>query len=555
MQKFSELWQNMSKRSKRIVAAVSVFTLIAVLAAVFFLMQGRESAYQTLFTGLSQDEAQQVVGLLQNDNVDFHYEPADGSVKVPEEQADSLRASLLSQGYPKSGFTYGMYLNNSGLMTTESDKQQYTLYDLQDRLGATVRLFDGVRDAKVTIAEGSKQTYVIETDVSRDASASVVVTMQDGRTLDKKNAAAIKNLIARSVKGMNFTNVSVFDAASMQEISSESEEVAESGSGLAALTTQVENNIAANIRKVVGKIYGMENVEVSVKGTLDMTRLIQESTTYNVPEKINEEDKTGLLQHEERAGESAVGSGENAAGVVGADANADTPRYTTEDGSEVTQNGYSNSSLSRDWLYNVIKEQRELSPGVLQDTSVAVVVTTNDNSIVENELINLVADAAGIARTEAQDKITVLRAPRMDSMEETAENEEAEQETEPMRESLPLWALIGAGASLFILVLLLLLLLRRRRRRKKEELELVEEENLESGQTLSMDGAVAGFEEPAAEEDISLDMPELEQSQSHIERSMKLKKNIGEFVDQNPQVVAKLIQALIREEGELDGGK
>lgn len=554
MQRFNELWENMSARSKKVLAVVSAVTLIAVLAAVFFLARGRQTTYQTLFTGLSQDEAQQVVGLLQDDGVDYTYDGTGGTVRVPAERVDSLRASLLSKGYPKSGFTYDMYLKNSGLMTTESDKQQYTLYDLQDRLGATIRLFDGVQDAKVTVAEGTKQTYVIETEAAREASASVLVTMKPGASLSRENAAAIKNLVARSVRGMNFTNVSVFDASSMKEISGESDSDSDGGLSLASLTTQVENNIASNIRRVVAKIYGMENVEVSVKGTLDMSRLIQESTTYNVPEKNGDDDKSGLLYHEELTGESAVGSGENAAGVVGADANADTPRYTANDGSTVTSDSYSNSSASRDWYYNIIKEQRELPPGMLQDTTVAVVVKTNDNTIAEAELINLVADAAGIGREDAREKITVLRAPLDNNAEASGQADMGEASAQALPE-FPLWALIGAAVSILLLLLILILLLRRRSRRRKAA--AFDDTELESSETLSMVSPVDGIGEPLPddEEEESLDMPELAQSQEHIERGLKLKKNIGEFVDQNPQVVAKLIQALIREEGELNGGK
>ena len=126
---------------------------------------------------------------------------------------DKTRAELLSKGYPKSGFTYDMYRNNAGIMSTEKDKEKYTLYELQDRLGAQIGLFEGVRDAKVTIAEGGTQKYALDDTQQTDASASVVVTMDPGQDLTDTKAAAIKNLIARAVKGMNFTNVSVFDAA------------------------------------------------------------------------------------------------------------------------------------------------------------------------------------------------------------------------------------------------------------------------------------------------------------------------------------------------------
>ena len=47
-------------------------------------------------------------------------------------------------------------------MSTEKDKEKYTLYELQDRLGAQIGLFEGVRDAKVTIAEGGTQKYALD---------------------------------------------------------------------------------------------------------------------------------------------------------------------------------------------------------------------------------------------------------------------------------------------------------------------------------------------------------------------------------------------------------
>ena len=153
-------------------------------------------------------------------------------------------------------------------------------------MGATIRLFDGVRDAKVTIAEGTEQNYAIESDNPIQASASVVVTMEDGQTLSEKNAEAIKNLVARSVKGMNFTKVSVFDAGTMEEVAADAEDGASgSGTSMANLTATVENNIATNIKRVLGKIYGGENLAVSVKGTLNMAKLVQENTQYSVPEK------------------------------------------------------------------------------------------------------------------------------------------------------------------------------------------------------------------------------------------------------------------------------
>ena len=548
MQKLKEMWQNLSAKSKKLLGIIAGITVVVIAVAVFLLARGQKTEYQTLFSSLSQGEAQQIVSLLQEQNVPYLYDGKSGALKVPSESVDTLRAQLLSKGYPKSGFAYDMYIGNSGLMTTESDKKQYTLYDLQDRLGATIRLFDGVRDAKVTIAEGSDQTYAIEDENPVQASASVVVTMEEGQSLSEKNAEAIKNLIARSVKGMNFTNVSVFDAGTMEEVAADAGDSATgSGTSMANLTTTVENNIANNIKRVLGKIYGGENLAVSVKGTLNMAKLIQENTQYTVPEKTEATDKRGLLSNEEVAGENAGNSGENAAGVAGADANADTPRYTTQNGTATTTDNYSNSSATREWLYNVLKEQKEIAPGVLEDASVAIVINTDDNSIPESDLINLVADAAGIKRDEAADKITILRSLNKTAVQQTTEEKKPAEEPKTLLNQFPLWALIGAAVSAFLLILILLILILRGRKKKK--LKKLAQEEMENAAALSIEQPT---DEITPVEEVDEDELTAEGKMAH---GMKLKKSIGEFTDQNPQVVAKLIQSWMREEEQNLGRK
>ena len=548
MQKLKEMWQNLSAKSKKLLGIIAGITVVVIAVAVFLLARGQKTEYQTLFSSLSQGEAQQIVSLLQEQNVPYLYDGKSGALKVPSESVDTLRAQLLSKGYPKSGFAYDMYIGNSGLMTTESDKKQYTLYDLPDRLGATIRLFDGVRDAKVTIAEGSDQTYAIEDENPVQASASVVVTMEEGQSLSEKNAEAIKNLIARSVKGMNFTNVSVFDAGTMEEVAADAGDSASgSGTSMANLTTTVENNIANNIKRVLGKIYGGENLAVSVKGTLNMAKLIQENTQYTVPEKTEATDKRGLLSNEEVAGENAGNSGENAAGVAGADANADTPRYTTQNGTATTTDNYSNSSATREWLYNVLKEQKEIAPGVLEDASVAIVINTDDNSIPESDLINLVADAAGIKRDEAADKITILRSLNKTAVQQTTEEKKPAEEPKTLLNQFPLWALIGAAVSAFLLILILLILILRGRKKKK--LKKLAQEEMENAAALSIEQPT---DEITPVEEVDEDELTAEGKMAH---GMKLKKSIGEFTDQNPQVVAKLIQSWMREEEQNLGRK
>lgn len=563
MQRLKEHWQNLSDKSRKMLMAIAGGTAAIAIIAVLVLKLGTNTDYSTLFTGLNQEEAQEVVALLQEEGVDYRFNDKDGAIRVPAVKADQTRAELLSKGYPKSGFTYDMYRSNAGLMTTESDKKQYTLYDLQDRLGAQIRLFEGVQDAKVTIAEAAEQKYALQDNTNTDASASVVVTMEAGQSLNDSKAAAIKNLIARSVRGLNFTNVAVFDADTMMEVggSAAGEDAFGSAKDLTALTSLIENNISVNVRRVLEKLYGSGNVAVSVKGTLNMERLIQENTQYSTPEKINEQDKTGLLNREDTINENSAASDQGAGGVAGADANADTPRYTNQDNTQAIADSYSNSSATREWLYNSVKEQRQVDPGVLENATVGIVINTDDTTTVtNNQLINLVADSAGIPRDLANQSITIVRAPSQETVPVITPPEQPQTKEDGL--PLPIVIAMIAGGILILLLLLLLLMEKRRRRRKADEyvdapnMYVVEEEarapeteappvnvlNTEAGLQMQAENA----EMERNEEILNLRM----------QHSLKLKQNIGEFVDQNPQIAAKLVQSWLRGEvGDIAGNR
>lgn len=192
MQNLKESWLNIPEKTRKLIAILAGGTIVLAVIAILVLNLGKNTDYSTLFTGLSQEEAQQVVNLLQDQGIDYRYNSNDGAIRVPETSVEQTRARLVSQGYPKSGFTYDMYLNNTGLMTTESDKEQITLYELQDRLGATIRLFEGVQDAKVTIVLEQRQRFVIDDNSGQEGSGSVVITMQSGSSLTAEKAQAVK---------------------------------------------------------------------------------------------------------------------------------------------------------------------------------------------------------------------------------------------------------------------------------------------------------------------------------------------------------------------------
>ena len=301
----------LGSKTKKIILAGAAILLIGAVALALIL---NNRPYEVLFSGLGAEEAQQITQKLGEEGIDFKVE-GDSTILVKEDVVDITKAKLVQEGYPKSGFTYETYSENAGMLTTDSDKKLYELYQLQDRIGSTIRLFEGVKDAKVTIALGEQSKYALNDENKEKSSATAVITMYDGGSPTEKQARGIQRLIAQSVPNMDMEDVAVFDGNGVDV--SITEETAKDSSDAEELAQIVENQVAQKVERVLEAVYGEENVRVSARAKINMEKLIRESTTYSTPEKIDEKDKAGIVSKEDLYTESSASNG-GASGVAGA---------------------------------------------------------------------------------------------------------------------------------------------------------------------------------------------------------------------------------------------
>ena len=351
--------------------------------------------------------------------------------------------------------------------------------------------------------------------------------MEDGGSPTEEQAAAIQRLVAKSVPDMALENVAVFDGNGIEVSVEDGEGTKTSGDTGEEIAQIIENQITKKVANVLGPIYGAENIRVSAKGTVNMERVLRESTTYETPEKINERDKTGIISNETTSREESNG-GTGTGGVAGSETNADVSEYTT-----ITNGGdgsYTSETATRDYLVNQIKEQGELDPGSLEDLSVAVTINgTTLGSLTEAEARSLIANATGIAQADQDEKITIVAAPFY-----TEGQINREQNAASFIEDNLLYIAIAAALLLAIAVALLLIV--RRRRRKAEE-DLLDEEDLV----------------PVMPEEEPVENPELLNLKG--EKTRELRETVREFSEQNPEISAQMIRTWLNGGGDSDGGK
>ena len=533
---FKEFFAKLGRKTKILIGA-GLIVLIA--AAVILALVLNRKEYEVLYSEVNTDEAQQIIGLLQESAVDYRYD-GQGTIYVPAENVDQVKVSLASQGYPKSGFTYDIFRNNATMMTTDSDKQTYKIYDLQDRIGATISLFDNVKDAKVTIALGEQQKYALDDSDKEEASASVVMVMQDNGSPTEEQAIAVQNLVSKAIPGMSIDNVAIFDGNGLDvSVNEESE-----GSGISTQETEeiariAENQISQKVLNVLSPLFGNGNVRVSTKARVNMETLVRETIDYSTPEKRDEDDKQGLLSKESGAWETNNADG-TVNGVAGTETNADIPEYNTDGGEDDTN--YASRQYDREYLFNQIKEQGQVPAGAIEDLSVAVTLNTDDlGDIDEDDLKSVIGNAAGIQLVDQDEKVAILAAPFFEP--EGDETQTTAAGGFFARSSS--WLILGVVLLLFLVAtgIVLAVVLNNKNKKKRA----AQQAAAEQARMLAMMGEQEGAEnmEGIVGEGIIDNEEEEENAQvldAETEKGMELRQQIREFAEQSPEIAAQMLR-------------
>ena len=549
-----DFFKNMGMKV-RIILCVVLVAIIALIAALYIKSTNRP--YTTIFHGLSNEEKTSIISALE-DNGTTDYRIEGDSIQVRSDQSDLILARMLMLGYPKNGRLYETYQEKVGTLTTNSERETYLLISRMQKMEATLRAFEGVRDAVVDLDLGEERTYVLEPEyAATDATATITLTLRDGYTLDNKTADAMRNVVVYAVSGMKPENVSIVDTIGNSYNSTAATDVNDSSQLKLQLQQYYNNMIRTQVMQVLEGPYGKDNVRVAVNTVADVNRRVVESKEYTQPEGSLENGgligKENVLWVITPDGVDAVG------GVPGTSTNADIPLYLEDAIQGAGDNAYAEYWHERDGKLNENSEQIEVASFSITDVSVAVTINANANTaadVDEEALRDHVAVAAGLGTDERMvAKVSVLLAPfPADPVEPVADSFIP-------TDILP-FIVIGAAILVVMIILLVTLLRVRSKRKKEQEAELAEAEarlaelgpigepddGLEplggalGGQTVT---TVIGPDGQPVQVPVDT---KAEITEVNTEKSMELRKMVRQFVQSNPEIAAQVIKNWLKGE-------
>ena len=514
-----EHFKQMPKKKKIIIGSVVGLVLVLALGVTIFLNAGK-NGYKVLYEGLESEEKSTIYSMLQEMGVSAQMN-ADGNITVPAKDYDRCLMELAIKGYPQSGMGYDLMENHTGMTTTESESNQWRIYQLQDRLQNTLKYLQPVKNAVVTINVPEQGKYVWETENdSQKSTAGVVLSLSENLTAQQVDG--IKTLISSQVPNLLHENVKVVDAATSRELYGSTGNNTDSLSSVDNLTfeKQVQKQIEDNAERILAQRYGANGVVAVAKVELDYDKMLTEQMQLQP-----KEDGGGYVSN---FSENYTLDGQVAAGgIVGEENNTDIPEQVV--GDENAENGVTNYNRDIQYEYGYIKTQIEKGNAVLKNATISVMVDEdNMTQARRNELIALVSTSTGIA----EENITVS------PIDPDAAVEPDEELPVPTTQIVvPLWVWIVLGASLLILILaaVISIWLRKRAKRKQQQ-----QQNEIDQQRAQMEQEIADYKKKLSDAAMAATDPKDE----------AIINEVKGFAKQHPEITANLLRAWLKEEGE-----
>lgn len=203
-------WRTLSRDNKSI---LTIALLAAVVAATIVVILWTSSKnYVPLYGKQELYDTANIMEMLEKEQVPFRLEKSSGQILVPESQLAHVRMALAARGV-RAAMPAGLEgLDNvTGLGTSEFMEGARYRHALEGELARTIISLDAVRSARVHLAI-PKRTLFVGRDEEKP-SASVMLDLQPGQSMEPGQVEAIANLVAGSISGMKPGAVTVVDQA------------------------------------------------------------------------------------------------------------------------------------------------------------------------------------------------------------------------------------------------------------------------------------------------------------------------------------------------------
>jgi len=231
--------------------------------------------YRVLFTNLSDRDGGAVIAQLSQMNIP--YRNADGgTVLVPADKVHEARLKLASQGLPKGSVVGFEIMESQKLGVTQFQEQVNYQRALEGELARSIATLAPVSGSRVHLALPKQSGFLRD---KQPPTASVLLQLHSGKTLDRAQVAGIVHLVSSSVPELSPKSVSVVDQHG-NLLASERQGTAGLDAAQLDYMARIEADTIKRIEDILEPIMGRGNVRAQVTADVDFTQVENMAESY-----------------------------------------------------------------------------------------------------------------------------------------------------------------------------------------------------------------------------------------------------------------------------------
>lgn len=358
---------------RNFILGIGVAVVLALMAAIWMWSQAPE--YRVLFANFNDRDGGSIVAALDQMNVPHKFAEGGGAILIPANMVHDTRLKLAAQGLPKGGNVGFELMENQKLGVSQFLEQVNFQRALEGELARSIQSLAAVQSARIHLALPKPTVFVRD---QQKPTASVILNLHPGRSLDPLQTSAIVHLIASSVPELTPANVTIVDqAGNLLSDNDKKNNMKTLDPNQLKYIQLIQQNIIKQVESIVVPIVGTNNVRAEATADVDFSQVEQAAETFTPNQPP---DKSSVRS--QQLSESQNGGSAGASGVPGALSNQpptpSTAPVTTGTTGGVTGTAASSGTSRKDSTinYEVDKTVRytQQPMGGVKRLSVAVVV-------------------------------------------------------------------------------------------------------------------------------------------------------------------------------------
>jgi len=236
--------------------------------------------YWPIYGSLAGMDSKQIMETLAAADIAYTVEPNSGALLVKADDVARARMKLAAAGVTPSDSNIGFEIldKDQGLGTSQFMEATRYRRGLEGELARTISSLNNVKGARVHLAIPKSSVFVRD---ERKPSASVLVELFAGRSLEPGQVLAIVNLVATSVPELSKSQITVVDQkGNLLSDQAENSALTQAGKQF-DYSRRVESMLTQRVHNILQPVLGNDRYKAEVSADVDFSAVESTSEQFN----------------------------------------------------------------------------------------------------------------------------------------------------------------------------------------------------------------------------------------------------------------------------------